>query len=57
MYLAITINDSWQNETCDSLLLNRDIIQFEAYQCYDYYSWWWFQIFFIFTSTWGNDPI
>ena len=26
-------------------------------QCSKPWSRWWFQIFFIFTPTWGNDPI
>ena len=29
--------DSWRNKTCDSLLFKDDIIQFDAYQCCDFY--------------------
>ncbi len=38
---------------------NEPEVYDEVYREADYQWWagWWFQIFFIFTPTWGNDPI
>ena len=40
-----------------ALIFDRHLLKFTVYHQFCMRSRWWFQIFFLFNPTWGNDPI